>query len=290
MLRIKEENLLKIKGNSLQPLIKNGQYVEKVKISSYSDIAVNDIILFTAAGKILIKTVFAIENDEIFANDQGRLFVNSEEFKTLYNTSFNLSEEQISVINNCGIVPEESFMVVGNSSIGTEDSTKFGPVSFENVFCKINYRRKIANQQVDPSKNESFVSGVVTVTQLDSISRAKAEHELNKMRTMLVENFENEKRDILNKFNQEIENYKNEILEKERLLKDQIENMSFDKDILEYKKTIEDLERKNLEKDNKIKELSLLVDPLEGELNLKIQQHEKLIKDFEQWRDDQMSS
>ncbi len=125
--------VLQIAGNSMEPILNDGDIVILVKSS---DLETGDLCAFYYSNKILIKRVIATPGDYIWIESDGTVFLNGEVLDEPY-----ISEK---ALGECDLefpyqVPENSYFLMGDhreTSIDSRSST-IGSVSKEQVVGKI---------------------------------------------------------------------------------------------------------------------------------------------------------
>jgi signal peptidase I len=144
---IKEEKIV-VRGNSLEPLIKDGQEVRAL-IGYYdcNEIKRDDIVLYFYVGskEPLIKIVKGIPGDK-FALEKtmegwhilinGKVLVNSE------GKPYLISERGYKVLSLYekdykNTIPEDAYLILGNLPTGSFDSTEFGLVGRKEILGKV---------------------------------------------------------------------------------------------------------------------------------------------------------
>jgi signal peptidase I len=144
---IKEEKIV-VRGNSLEPLIKDGQEV-KALVGYYdcNEIKRDDIVLYFYVGskEPLIKIVkgipgdkFALEktkegwhiliNGKVLVNSEGKPYLISErgyKILSLYEKDYK------------NTIPDDAYLILGNLPTGSFDSTEFGLVGRKEILGKV---------------------------------------------------------------------------------------------------------------------------------------------------------
>ena len=136
-----------VRGNSLAPLIKNGQTV-KVLFGYYSchPIQRNDLIIFHYAGRKdpLIKIVKAIPGDKFHLQKTKagwHILVNNQVLKNSENKPYLLSGKKHKMLSLYekdyrGRIPKGAYLILGNQVNGTLDSSAFGLVDKSDIIRK----------------------------------------------------------------------------------------------------------------------------------------------------------
>ncbi len=122
---------LKIEGNSMMPILSNGQYV-LLDADYYSNnpIRRGDIVAFRThqtQEKLLIKRVVALPADIIKVKNEV-IYVNNEESAILNKFSSTHKEIGHSLLLN-----EDELYLIGDNPHNSLDSRKIGPISFNDI-------------------------------------------------------------------------------------------------------------------------------------------------------------
>jgi signal peptidase I len=126
-------NVIQISGNSMEPTFSSGNLLISTKIFGYKK---QDIIAFYYNNSVLIKRVIATGGDIVYIDDEGNVFVNSEQLEENYVKEL--------AYGNCDItfpftVPDKELFVLGDNRETSIDSrTKsIGTISENNILGKI---------------------------------------------------------------------------------------------------------------------------------------------------------
>jgi signal peptidase I len=137
-----------VRGNSLEPLIKDGETIE-VLFGYYScnPIQRNDIVLYSYAGNKnpIIKIIKGIPGDKFSlkkTNNGWYILINGEILKNSQNQSYILDERGYRVLSLYekdykGIIPEDAYLILGNLPQGSLDSSHFGLVGKKDILGKV---------------------------------------------------------------------------------------------------------------------------------------------------------
>jgi signal peptidase I len=123
-------------GNSLEPLIKDGETIE-VLFGYYScrQIQRNDIVLYSYSGNKnpIIKIIKGIPGDKFSlkkTNNGWYILINGKILKNSQNQPYILDERGYRVLSLYekdykGIIPEDAYLILGNLPQGSLDSSHF---------------------------------------------------------------------------------------------------------------------------------------------------------------------
>jgi signal peptidase I len=137
-----------VRGNSLEPLIKNGETIE-VLFGYYNchQIKRNDIVVYFYAGNKnpIIKIVKGIPGDKFNlkkTNNGWYILINGEIIKNSVGEPYILSENAYKMLflyekDYNGVIPEDAYLLLGNLSHGSLDSTHFGLVGKKDILGKV---------------------------------------------------------------------------------------------------------------------------------------------------------
>lgn len=126
-------NVLEVSGNSMEPSLYSGDLLISTKVFGYEK---GDIIAFYYNDSILIKRVIATEGDIVHIDDEGKVYINSQELKEDY--------VQELAYGNCDVtfpyrVTNNELFVLGDNRKTSIDSRveSIGTISEEKVLGKI---------------------------------------------------------------------------------------------------------------------------------------------------------
>ncbi len=135
--------VLRIYGASMNPTLNEGEIVVSVKGSSYET---GDVIGVYFGSKLLIKRVIAAAGQWVDIDEDGNVYVYSDERGDPIDESAYLAPEQKS-LGDCNItlpyqVPENAVFVMGDNRATSLDSrrSEIGCIDKENVVGKIIFR------------------------------------------------------------------------------------------------------------------------------------------------------
>ena len=134
----------KVRGNSLQGLIEDGQIV-KVLLGYYDchQIERDDIILFThgSSENPLIKIVKGIPGDKFNLQETAggwHILINENILKNTLEKPYLIDQSgykmlSLYIVDHNGIIPEQALLIMGNLTFGTTDSSRLGLISIRDV-------------------------------------------------------------------------------------------------------------------------------------------------------------
>lgn len=125
--------VMRIYGNSMEPVLKNGDVAVAVK---HAKIDTGDVIAFTHHQKVLVKRVIGRAGDWIDIDSAGVVTVNGTELEEPYLVSKALGQTDITLPYQ---VPDGSFFVMGDLRETSMDSrsTEVGCVRQEQIIGKV---------------------------------------------------------------------------------------------------------------------------------------------------------
>ena len=125
--------ILQISGDSMSPTLEHDEIVICLKTKEFKE---GDLIAFYYQGKILLKRVIALPEDEVVIDGDGNVYVNQQLLEEPYVTEKGLG--------NCDLefpyhVPGTGYFVLGDRRSNSVDSrnTVIGAVSQENIIGKV---------------------------------------------------------------------------------------------------------------------------------------------------------
>ena len=128
--------ILQISGDSMSPTLKNDEIVVLLKTKSFER---GDLIGFYYQGKILLKRVIALPEDEVAIDAEGNVYVNGEILDEPYVTD--------KCLGNCDLefpykVPGTGYFVMGDRRSNSVDSRNsvVGAVSREDIIGRVTIR------------------------------------------------------------------------------------------------------------------------------------------------------
>jgi len=126
-------SILEINGSSMEPTLKEGQFVIAYKDNN---IEKNDVIAFYQGNKILIKRVIATQGSYVEITDDGDVYVNGKLLKEIYVDKKSLGNSNIEYPHQ---VPDGHYFVLGDKRDTSIDSRNsiVGTISKEDVLGKV---------------------------------------------------------------------------------------------------------------------------------------------------------
>lgn len=128
--------ILQISGDSMSPTLKNDEIVVLLKTKSFER---GDLIGFYYQGKILLKRVIALPEDEVAIDAEGNVYVNGEILDEPYVTD--------KCLGNCDLefpykVPGTGYFVLGDQRTNSVDSRNsvIGAIPQEDIIGKVFFR------------------------------------------------------------------------------------------------------------------------------------------------------
>ena len=128
--------ILQISGDSMSPTLKNDEIVVLLKTKNFER---GDLIGFYYQGKILLKRVIALPEDEVAIDAEGNVYVNGEILDEPYATD--------KCLGNCDLefpykVPGTGYFVLGDQRTNSVDSRNsvIGAIPQEDIIGKVFFR------------------------------------------------------------------------------------------------------------------------------------------------------
>ena len=128
--------ILQISGDSMSPTLKNDEIVVLLKSKNFQR---GDLIGFYYQGKILLKRVIALPEDEVAIDAEGNVYVNGEILDEPYVTD--------KCLGNCDLefpykVPGTGYFVLGDQRTNSVDSRNsvIGAIPQEDIIGKVFFR------------------------------------------------------------------------------------------------------------------------------------------------------
>ena len=137
-----------VRGDSLEPLIKNGQEI-KILYGYYkcNEVKRDDIVAYDYKGnpEPIIKIVKAIPGDKFsFQKEETgwRILINDEILKNSENIPYLINENSYKLLRLYeksfnGVAPENTYIILGNQPGGTLDSTRFGLIDKSGIMGRV---------------------------------------------------------------------------------------------------------------------------------------------------------
>lgn len=128
--------ILQISGDSMSPTLNHDEIVILLKTKEFER---GDLIGFYYQGKILLKRVIALAEDEVAIDGEGNVYVNGELLDEPYVTDKSLGDCDLSFPYK---VPPSEYFVLGDRRTNSVDSrnSTIGAVSQEDVIGKVFFR------------------------------------------------------------------------------------------------------------------------------------------------------
>ena len=125
--------ILQISGDSMSPTLEHNEIVVLLKTKQFER---GDLIGFYYQGKILLKRVIALPDDEVAIDAEGNVYVNGELLEEPYVTDKELGDCDLEFPYK---VPGTSYFVLGDRRSNSVDSRNsvIGAVSRENIIGKV---------------------------------------------------------------------------------------------------------------------------------------------------------
>ena len=128
--------ILQISGDSMSPTLEHDEVVVLLKTKKFER---GDLIGFYYQGKILLKRVIALPEDEVVIDADGNVYVNGELLEETYATDKGLGDCDLEFPYK---VPGTSYFVLGDRRSNSVDSRNslVGPISREDIIGKVYIR------------------------------------------------------------------------------------------------------------------------------------------------------
>ena len=125
--------ILQISGDSMSPTLENDEIVILVKTRDFER---GDLVGFYYQGKILLKRVIAVPEDEVAIDADGNVYVNGELLEEPYVTEKGLGDCDLTFPYK---VPAASYFVMGDQRSNSVDSRNsvIGAVSKDDIIGKV---------------------------------------------------------------------------------------------------------------------------------------------------------
>ena len=125
--------ILQISGDSMSPTLEHDEIVVLLKTSNFKR---GDLIGFYYQGKILLKRVIALPEDEVAIDAEGNVYVNGELLEEPYVTSKELGDCDLEFPYE---VPGTGYFVLGDQRQNSVDSRNsvIGAVAKEDIIGKV---------------------------------------------------------------------------------------------------------------------------------------------------------
>ena len=125
--------ILQVSGDSMSPTLDHDEIVVLLKTDKMN---YGDLIGFYYQGKILLKRVIALPEDEVVIDGEGNVYVNGEILEETYITAKSLGDCDLEFPYK---VPPESYFVLGDLRSNSVDSrnSQIGAISKEDIIGKV---------------------------------------------------------------------------------------------------------------------------------------------------------
>lgn len=125
--------ILQISGDSMSPTLEHDEIVVLLKTQDFKQ---GDLIGFYYQGKILLKRVIALPEDEVVIDDDGNVYVNQELLEEPYVTEKSLGDCNLEFPHK---VPGTGYFVMGDRRSNSVDSRNsvVGAVTRDDIIGKV---------------------------------------------------------------------------------------------------------------------------------------------------------
>lgn len=125
--------ILQISGDSMSPTLEHDEIVVLLKTKDFER---GDLIGFYYQGKILLKRVIALPEDEVVIDAEGNVYVNGEVLEEPYVSEKGLGDSDLEFPYK---VPGTSYFVLGDRRSNSVDSRNslIGAISQDNIIGKV---------------------------------------------------------------------------------------------------------------------------------------------------------
>lgn len=125
--------ILQIAGDSMSPTLEHDEIVVLLKTKKFER---GDLVGFYYQGKILLKRVIALPEDEVLLDEEGNVYVNGRLLEEPYVTQKTLGDCDLEFPYK---VPGTSYFVLGDCRSGSVDSrsSAIGAVAREDIIGKV---------------------------------------------------------------------------------------------------------------------------------------------------------
>lgn len=131
--------LIMVRGISMYPTYQNNQLLIAKTINNYQEININDIVVCEIEGNTIIKRIKYKENQNIYyyfdSNSSEIKIIDEQTFIYLNNHPIARNKTLLQKIT----VPKNYIYLLGDNLECSDDSRRFGPISFNNIKYKIVY-------------------------------------------------------------------------------------------------------------------------------------------------------
>lgn len=128
--------ILQISGDSMYPTLEHDEIVVLLKTKSFDR---GDLIGFYFQGKILLKRIIALPEDEVAIDAEGNVYVNAELLEEPYVTDKGLGDCDLEFPYT---VPDDGYFVLGDRRSNSVDSRSsvVGTISQDEIIGKVRIR------------------------------------------------------------------------------------------------------------------------------------------------------
>ena len=125
--------ILQVSGDSMSPTLEHDEIVVLLKTKSYDQ---GDLIAFYYQGKILLKRVIALPEDEVVIDAEGTVYVNEAQLEEPYVTEKSLGDCDLEFPFN---VPGTGYFVLGDCRSNSVDSRNsvIGAVTPDDIIGRV---------------------------------------------------------------------------------------------------------------------------------------------------------
>ena len=125
--------ILQISGDSMSPTLEHDEIIILLKTKDFEQ---GDLIGFYYQGKILLKRVIALPEDEVAIDGEGNVYVNGELLEEPYVTDMGLGDCDLEFPYH---VPGDGYFVMGDQRSNSVDSrnSAIGAISQEDIIGKV---------------------------------------------------------------------------------------------------------------------------------------------------------
>tara|TARA_B100000287_G_scaffold19236_1_gene19300 strand:- start:170 stop:604 length:435 start_codon:yes stop_codon:yes gene_type:complete len=121
--------IIKVNGNSMEPILRNKDYVLGVKFNK-KQLRYCNVVAFNYNSKLMVKRLIGLPRDQVKIDGED-IWINND-FKLPMNFSQFKSKESIEIITD-----HNSISVLGDNSNNSLDSRKIGSIPIKDIKFKI---------------------------------------------------------------------------------------------------------------------------------------------------------
>lgn len=141
---VKEKDPVEVKGSSLSGILESGESAWAFKgYFGCNEIRINDLVLYNWTGEVLplVKIAKGVPGDSISLKPAGaswNILINGKAIKNSKGDLYAVNDQAARMLNLYikdykGIIPKDAYLLLGNVAVGTEDSTRFGLASKDDI-------------------------------------------------------------------------------------------------------------------------------------------------------------